>query len=104
MNHYIAFKGETLTKEQTSAFYRRFGKAANALLEACARNVQEAKEAITRIGSHLNQEGLSWTLETVYKWTCDPSLMKSKGNTESESLPAGAARPIPGKYDGISKN
>jgi phage replication O-like protein O len=104
MNHYIAFRGQTLTEERTSGFYRRFGKAAKALLGACAQRVHEAKEAITRIGGHLNQKELSWTLETVYKWYCDPSLMNPHGNAETANSAAGAARPIPGKYDGISKN
>jgi phage replication O-like protein O len=104
MNYYIAFRGETLSKEQTSAFYHRFGKAAKALLEACSQSVEKAEEAITRIGSHLNQERLSWTLETVHKWYCDPSILKSSGQGESANTAAGAARPIPGKYDGISEN
>jgi phage replication O-like protein O len=104
MNHYIAFRGQTLTKEQTSSFYRRFGKAAKALLEACAQRVQVAQVAISRIGSRLNQAGLSWTLETVYKWYCDPSLTNPNGKAETANPAAGAARPIPGKYDGISKN
>jgi phage replication O-like protein O len=104
LNHYIAFRAHTLTKEQTSGIYRRFGKAGKALLEACAQRVQEAQEAITRIGGHLNQARLSWTLETVHKWHCDPSLMRSRVPDGVEHGSAGAARPIPRKYDGISKN
>ena len=51
MDHYIALNGKTLTKRQTVAFYRKFGKSAKALLEACSGNVQEAKEAITQAGA-----------------------------------------------------
>ena len=53
MDHYIALNGKALTKRQTVAFYRRFGKSAKALLEACGGNVQEAKDAITRIESSI---------------------------------------------------
>lgn len=35
---------------------------------------------------------------------CQPSLMKSNGKAEAESFSAGAATPIPRKYDGLSQN
>jgi len=53
MDHYIALNGKALTKRQTVAFYLRFSKSAKALLEACGGNVQEAKDAITRIESSI---------------------------------------------------
>ncbi len=105
MNHYIAFKGQTLTKEQTKAFYDRFGKAAKSLLEACAGDPNKAKEAVTQIGTHLNDKGLSWSLETIYRWTCDPSLMAENGgaNGKQRSNRAGEAKPIPGKYSHLGR-
>jgi hypothetical protein len=49
MNHYIALSGKALSPKQTAAFYRRFRKSANALLEAYSQNVEQAKEAITQV-------------------------------------------------------
>ncbi len=99
MNHYIAFKGEHLSKAQTRAFYSRYGKAAKGLLEACGKNAEDAVVAITKIGTHLNDQKLSWTLETILRWYIDPSLMKGGSNGHHT---AGAAKPIPGKYAHIS--
>ncbi len=95
MNHYITFKGEILSKAQTNAFYSRYGKAAKGLLEACGKNAEEAKAAVTKIGTHLNEQKFSWTLETILRWYVDPSLMKGGPNGYH---PAGAAKPVPGKY------
>jgi hypothetical protein len=49
INHYITLQGKTLSEHQVSAFYRRFSKSAKALLEVCCQNVQEAKDAITKL-------------------------------------------------------
>ena len=103
MNYYIEFKGAVLDKAQTTAFYDRFGKAAKSLIEACNMNPEKAKKNIDLIGAHLNKKSLTWNLDTVYKWTCDPSLMDEGGATNGTRHDAGEAKPIPGKYDKFSR-
>jgi phage replication O-like protein O len=102
MNHYIEAKGTVLDKAQTSAFYERFGKAAKALLEVCEMNPGKAKKKIDEIGSHLKKNGLGWTLDTIHKWTCDPSLMQEGNGKNGKHRDAGEAAPKPGKYGKFS--
>lgn len=102
MNHYIAAKGAVLDKAQTSAFYERFGKAAKALLEVCEMKPDKAKEKIDEIGAHLTKNGLAWSLDTIYKWTCDPSLMQEANGKNGKHRDAGEAAPKPGKYGKFS--
>lgn len=98
MNHYILAKGLVLDKEKTRSFYDRFGKAAKGLLKACEMNPEQAKKKIDEIGEYLNKTGLSWTLDTITKWTCDPSLMNNQTMKNGTNKESGEAAPIPGKY------
>jgi hypothetical protein len=98
MNHYILAKGLNLDKEKTRTFYDRFGKAAKGLLKACEMNPDLAKSKIDEIGEHLNKTGLSWTLDTITKWTCDPSLIQNGSQKNGNQKQSGEASPIPGKY------
>lgn len=102
MNHYIEVKKAVLDKVQTKAFYDRFGKAAKSLLEACGMNPDNAKKKIDEIGAHLTKTGLSWNLDTVHKWTCDPTLMQETKPSNGNGRKSGEASPVPGKYGKFS--